>query len=125
MNADRIRGKTIQWTFTDGPFANRSFEHSFHDDGTLEFRMLDGKGNGKPTPVKKYEAASVGADVHVVSYLGPSGYALTVALDFQSGKLVAFASNEKELSLQHGTFSVAGGSKIGAGASREHAPSLR
>jgi len=104
METDPIRGKTIEWTFTDGPFAGRTFEHSFHEDGTLEFRMLDGDRKGRATKVEKYEAAPVGAGVHAVSYLGPSGYTLTVLLDFRTGKLVAFASNEKELSVQRGTF---------------------
>jgi hypothetical protein len=38
-----------------------------------------------------------------VSYL-ESGYTLTTLLDFKSKKLVAFASNEKGVSAQHGTF---------------------
>jgi hypothetical protein len=104
MESDPIRGKRIEWTFIDGPFAGRSFEHSFKADGTLEFRMLDAGGQGRPTKVARYEAATVGAGVHAVSYLGPSGYALTVVLDFRSGNLVAFASNEKELSMQRGAF---------------------
>ena len=104
MNADPIRGKTLQWTFTDGPMAGRTFEHSFGNDGTVEFRMLDGQGAGKATTVKKYEVAPIGAWACAVSYLGPSGYTLTVILEFQSGRLAAFASNEKELTVQHGMF---------------------
>src|ERR1700730_5737843 len=104
MKSDPIRGKTIQWTFSDGPMANRTFEHSFKDDGSVSFRTLDGKGERTPTDVKKYEIATVGPDVYAASYLGPSGYTLTVVLDYRSGHLVAFASNEKGLVLQHGTF---------------------
>jgi phenolic acid decarboxylase len=111
MNADPVRGKTIRWTFTDGSMADHRFEHLFHEDGTVEFRMLDGKANGKPTKVDKYEVATVGAKVFAVSYLGPAGYTLTVVLDFQTGRIVGFASNEKELSVQHGTFEAVDGSK--------------
>jgi hypothetical protein len=42
-----------------------------------------------------------------VSYLSSSGYTLTVVLDNRSKHVVAFASNEKELTVQHGTFEMA------------------
>jgi hypothetical protein len=114
MKSDPIRGKTIQWTFSDGPMANRTFEHAFKDDGSVSFRPLDGKGEGKATEVKKYEIATLGPDVYAASYLGPSGYTLTAVLDYRSGKVVAFASNEKDLVLQHGTFREVEAAKNGA-----------
>ena len=104
MKAEAIRGKTIRWTFTDGPMANRTFEHVFHVDGSLTFRMMGGHSDAPPTRVEKYEVATLGADVDAVSYLGPAGYTLTAVLDHRSGRIVAFASNEKSLGLQHGTF---------------------
>src|SRR6476659_10136970 len=99
---DPIRGKTIRWTFSDGPMAKKTFEHSFDEAGTVTWCMLDGTSRGKPSREKKYEVAHVTDEVCAVSYLGTSGYALTVVLDLRTGKLVAFASNEKELVLQHG-----------------------
>jgi hypothetical protein len=39
-----------------------------------------------------------------VSYRSAAGYTLTTVLDFKTRKLVAFSSNEKMLTLQHGTF---------------------
>jgi hypothetical protein len=89
---------------------NRSFEHTFERGGAVTFRSLDGGGNGKATKEKKYEVAMVSTDVDAVSYLGSSGYTLTVALNYKTKKLVAFASNEKGLMLQHGTFEVVKGS---------------
>jgi hypothetical protein len=94
MNKDPIRGKTIRWTFSDGPMAKRTFEHSFDKGGTVSWRMLDGNGQGKLSEEKKYESVHVGHEVHAISYLGSAGYTLTVVLDFGTGKLVAFASNE-------------------------------
>jgi hypothetical protein len=110
MKSDPIRGKTIRWTFSDGPMAKKTFEHTFGEDGSVTFRALDAKGDGTPTRVEKYEVASLETDVHAVSYLGASGYTLTVVLDDRSGRLVAFASNEKALTLQHGTFEEVSGS---------------
>jgi hypothetical protein len=127
MKSDPIRGKTIQWTFSDGPMANRTFEHSFRGDGSVSFRPLDGNSDGKPTNVKKYEIATVGPDVYAASYLGPSGYTLTVVLDYRSAQLVAFASNEKDLTLQHGTFREVDVAKNDPRTSEyaEHAPRAR
>ena len=55
----------------------------------------------------KYQTARVNDDVYAVSYLSGSGYTLTSVLDFVGGTVVSFASNEKELVLQTGTFEVA------------------
>jgi hypothetical protein len=107
MKADRIRGKTIYWTFSDGPMAKRSFEHVFLKGGALKFRAIEGAAKAKMTRAKKYDVARVNADVYAVSYLGPSGFTLTVVLDFRTHRLVAFASNEKSVVLQQGTFEVA------------------
>ena len=78
MKTDAVRGKTFRWTFTDGPMAKRTFEHSF-------------------------ELAQVSATVCALSYMS-GGYTLTVILDFGTNNLFAFSSNEKAMTLQHGTF---------------------
>ena len=111
MKADPIRGKSIRWTFTDGPLAKKTFEHTFDADGGVAWRMLEGDVKGKPTHVDVCLIDTVGEDVHAVSYLGSSGYTLTVVLDYRTGKMVAFASNDKEVTVQHGTFEAAGTSE--------------
>ena len=61
-----------------------------------------------PTEARaKYEGAPVNDDVCAVSYLSESGFTLTSVLDFASGTVVSFASNEKELVPQRGMFEVA------------------
>ena len=121
MGADPVRGKTIRWTYDDGPMAGKSFEHVFGEDGNVTWRERnadDGRtqapGNGKQKtgkpatePRAKYEVAPVNDEVCVVSYLSKSGYTLTSVLDFASGTVVSFASNEKELVPQRGMFEVA------------------
>jgi hypothetical protein len=108
MKANPIRGKSIRWTFTDGPLAKKTFEHTFDADGGVTWRSIDGDIKGKSSYAKVCEIATVGEDVHAVSYLGTSGYTLTVVLDYRTGNLVAFASNEKELTVHHGTFEAPG-----------------
>ena len=121
MGSDPLRGKTIRWTYDDGPMAGKSFEHTFGNDGTVTWRETGGEErsakppsngkqkSGKPTttPRAKYEVATVNDDVCAVSYLSESGYTLTSVLDFSSGAVVSFASNEKELVPQRGMFEVA------------------
>jgi hypothetical protein len=121
MGSDPVRGKTIRWTYDDGPMAGKRFEHTFGDDGTVSWRETGGEdrdskpsGNGKQKTGKpataakaKYEVASVNPDVCAVSYLAESGFTLTSVLDFDSGTVVSFASNEKELVPQRGMFEVA------------------
>jgi hypothetical protein len=121
MGSDPVRGKTIVWTYDDGPMAGKSFEHVFGNDGTVTWRETGSDerstkrpSNGKqktgkpPTePKAKYEVAAINDDVCAVSYLSGSGFTLTSVLDFASGTVVSFASNEKELVPQRGMFEVA------------------
>jgi hypothetical protein len=102
---NRLEGKTIRWTFRDGPVANERYEHAFDRNGGLSYRKLDGDESSEGTKVEKYESEEVGDDVVVFSYLAPdSGYTLTSVLDYAHNTVVAFASNEKMLAVQHGTF---------------------
>ena len=80
----------------------KTFEHTFGANGGVTFHEV-GK-NGKPGKADKYEVVEAGKDVYAVAYLSESGNTLTSILDFKTKKLVAFASNEKQLSKHHGTF---------------------
>ena len=122
MGSDPVRGKTIRWTYEDGPMAGKSFEHFFGNDGTVTWREAGSKDQGTKPPSNgkqkttgkpateakaKYEVAVINQDVCAVSYLSKSGFTLTSVLDFDSGTVVSFASNEKELVPQRGMFEVA------------------
>ena len=105
-----LHGKTLRWTFKDGPTRGHTFEHTFAGDGSLTWR-----GAG-PDAKDHHEGASaavkVSDDVHVVSYLSrESGYTLTVALNLKTGQAIGFASNGKDWVQQSGTFEVVGASR--------------
>lgn len=104
MNADLLKGKRVRWSYDDGPMAGKAFEHSFADDGTVTWREFDGKAGlpaGGDTGVS-YEVAEVNDAVYAVSYLARSGWTLTTVVDRKARKIVSFASNEKQLVIQHG-----------------------
>jgi len=100
MSSDPIRGKTFSFTFEDGPMKGKTFEHTFGADGTVHWRCTDDSQKG----ASKYESARVNDVVVAVSYLSDSGFTLTSILDFGTGRLVSFASNEKQLINQRGSF---------------------
>jgi hypothetical protein len=104
MLANPITGHTLRWRFADGPMAGRSFDHTFSRNGGVVFREVGGDPNAKPGTAEQYQVASLGQDIHTVSYLTGAGHTLTVVLDYKSLRLVAFASNEKSLIMQQGTF---------------------
>lgn len=105
MASDPLRGRTLEWSYEDGPTKGTRFEHTFHDDGTVSYRMVgDAKSEGAGAERPKYEVATLGHGVCTVAYLAPSGWTLTTVLDMRSGKIVSVASNEKQLVMQHGTF---------------------
>jgi molybdenum cofactor biosynthesis protein MoaF len=107
MKPDPIRGSTIRWTFADGPTAGTTFEHTFGKDGMVHWRSIEHGRPQKDSSDVKYQVAKVNDRVYAVSYLSESGYTLTCVLDLDTGRIAGFASNEKQLVLQRGTFEVA------------------
>ncbi len=101
MAADPLSGKTLRWTYSDGPMKGKVFEHRFGTDGTVSWKE---GGDAKPSADSSatYQHARINDDVTVFSYLSTSGFTLTTVVDEKSGSIVSFASNEKELMIQHG-----------------------
>jgi hypothetical protein len=120
MSKDQIHGKTIRFTFQDGPMAKKTYEHIFEEDGTVRFYEVGGDikradahvhAQEPKTAPNHYEAMRVRADVWAVSYLSAAGYTLTAVLDFETHKL-------------HGTFEeVAPSRTTGHGHAARHSPS--
>jgi hypothetical protein len=113
--APAIRGKTIRFIWTDGPTRGKTHEHVFHQDGTVTWSDPDASktaqpagspatANAKEQPA--YAATRVADKIYLVSYLAPSGYTLTVALNFDDQQLVGFASGAKEWYPVRGIFQV-------------------
>ncbi|HEX7665752.1 MAG TPA: hypothetical protein VF407_14600 [Polyangiaceae bacterium] len=139
MVKDPFRGKTFDFVFTDGQMANKTFTHTFGDDGTVTFTMggtdakasskeseSEGKDEGsgvqkKPEPVP-YTFATLRDGIAAMSYKSAAGYTLTCILDFETGKLVSFASGEKMSEMANGIFEDVGSTKrIGGGAKKQAA----
>jgi hypothetical protein len=108
MGTNPITGHSLRFRFVDGPVAGQSFDHTFSRNGLVTFRQVGSDPTAKPGQADQYFVASLSCDVHSVSYLAPSGYTLTAILDFKTLKLVAFASNDKSVTMQQGTFELLG-----------------
>ena len=108
--AAAVRGKTMRWSWTEGPTAGHVHEHVFHEDGTVEWydagKAPTTKGGAKERP--PYAAFEVTREVCAVSYLAPSGFTLTVVLNFANRQLVGFASGGDQWHPVRGTFEVVG-----------------
>lgn len=109
MNRNALSGKTIRWTFDEGPMAGKSeFEHELREDGTIVWHAGD-----KSAEEKEYAAMKIADNVYVLSYLSASsGYTLTTVLNIDTNELVGVASGtnakgEKEWFPLHGKFSFA------------------
>jgi len=108
MEPNPITGHSLRFRFVDGPMAGKSFDHTFNRNGQVTFREVGSDPNAKPGSADQYQVASLGHDVHALSYLTGAGHTLTVVLDYRTLKLVAFASNEKSLVMQQGSFELLG-----------------
>jgi hypothetical protein len=104
--ADPLSGKTLCWTFDDGPTAGTTYQHVFGTDGRVRWSQVNQGKPGEPgkDSEAEYKASEVAEGVLAVSYLAPSGFTLTTILDTEEGTVVAYASNEEQLFVQHGTF---------------------
>ena len=107
QNSDAIRGKTIRWTFTNGPMAGVPVGHTFNEDGSVIWRVVGGHMNGASKQEKEYAAVKISEDVYAVSYLAASGHTLTVVLNFKDKRMTGFGSNEKSWTAMKGTFDIA------------------
>ena len=103
---ESLQGKTVRWTFRDGPVAGILFEHTLNEDGTVIWRALDGPWKGHSSQEPQYSAMRISDDVHAVSYLGKSGHTLTVVLNLSTGRAVGFASSQGDWQSMTGTFEV-------------------
>ena len=113
QRAAEVRGKTMRWAWTDGPTKGKTHEHTFHEDGTVEWRDADAPHKpadaAKPSARKErveYGAVKVSDDVCLVSYLADSGFTLTVALNFGDDTVAGFASSATEWHPVRGTLEV-------------------
>ena len=103
-----LTGKTIRWTFNEGPTKGKTFEHVLAADGSVSYKMLDEHGKpGKGTQEKKAGAERIDDSVWVISYLGSAGYTLTVLLNFTDMSAMSYASNEKNWLPAKGSFEIA------------------
>lgn len=93
---DSLRGATLRWTFVEPPVAGMKFEHTFREDGTLIWRVVEGPGAGASGEERRYATMKIANGVHVVSYLAKSGHTLSVVVDFTTGRVVGFGSDNKE-----------------------------
>jgi hypothetical protein len=110
---EALSGKTLRFTFEQGPTSGSSYDHTFREDGTVSWRdpakSQDASASPEDAnkePPTKYGSFQVADDVYVVSYLSKSGYTLTVALNFETDELFGFASNDQNWYPVSGVFEV-------------------
>ena len=101
-----LSGKTLRWTFVDGPTAGATFEHTFNPDGSIVWSAVDGAFKGASGREKLYGAAKINDRTWAVSYLAASGHTLTVVLDFADHRATGFASDDRTWHQLSGTFEV-------------------
>jgi len=82
--------------FVEPPVAGIKFEHTFREDCTLVWRVLEGPGKGASGEEKRYATMKIADGVHAVSYLAASGHTLSVVVELIKDSVVGFASDNKE-----------------------------
>ncbi len=107
--AEAIQGKTLRLVWTDGPTRGTRYDHVFHPDGTVEWHDAGNPAESRATSAPErpaYAAMRAADDVYAISYLAPSGYTLTIVLNFRDRTMVGFASSATEWHPVRGSFEV-------------------
>jgi hypothetical protein len=99
-----LAGQTLRWKFDGGPTGDKTYEHTFGTDGTVAYHeVADEPGGASPAPKAaaqkprpRYASFEVAPGHHLVSYLGDSGFTLTVLVDLKRSKVYGFASGAKD-----------------------------
>jgi hypothetical protein len=105
---DSLTGRTIRWTFIDGPTAGTTYEHTVGADGSIGFRGADKAPTGEFTWAREGAVVNLGDGFFTISYLAVSGFTLTVVLNTRRMEMVGFASNNESWFQQKGTFEFVG-----------------
>src|SRR5205823_12163440 len=88
---ESLTGKTLRWTFADGPVAGKTYEHTFNADGSVAYRSVDGNVPGTPTREKLFATDRINDHVFVISYITVSGNTLTVLINFLDHSMIHLA----------------------------------
>jgi hypothetical protein len=104
---DSLLGRTVQFTFADGPSAGVTYEHLFKEDGSIGFRAA-GDATAKFSWARMGTTTKVGDGLFLVSYLSKEGYTLTLLLNVRTLELAGFASNSESWFQQTGSLKFVG-----------------
>ena len=104
---DSLLGRTVQFTFADGPSGGSTYEHVFKEDGAIGFRVA-GDATAKFSWAKTGTTMKVGDGMFLMSYLSKEGFTLTLHLNVRTLELVGFASNSESWFQQKGSFEFVG-----------------
>lgn len=103
---DPVRGRTIRWTWKEGPEKGAFVEHVFREDGHMLLRAVNGRHKSLLKVERRYESTRVGPDLYTVSYRTAAGATTTVILNFKDGTLLGFSSDSEGWYPSRGTFLV-------------------
>jgi hypothetical protein len=105
-----VTGKTLRFSWTEGPTKGAKHDHVFHDDGTVEWHPAGerekGGRPGEAVERPKVLDEGIASGIRLVSYLSRSGFTLTVVLNAQTGLIAGVASNDKTWVPVRGSFEV-------------------
>ena len=101
-----IRGRKMRFTWNDGPTSGKTYEHVFHENGTVDFHAAGADRSPATQEKPRYAAERVADGVYAVSYLANGGYTLTAVLNFGDRRIVGFASDASHWYPVHGSFEV-------------------
>lgn len=104
-NHSFVTQKTLQWEWTEGPYAGAVYENTFNADGSMIWKGIKGGEKGQ-SRTEQYVAYDISDDVSVASWFEPSvGATVNVILNSKSHEIYGFISDKEGRIILKGHFS--------------------
>ena len=101
---DRFRGTTQRWSVDAGPLAGTAYDHAFHDDWSLTWRVVAGDLQGRLGRARQFCVQPVRAHLYLVAFTMTPATTMTATVDFTTRRFVGFLAGPGECQPLSGSF---------------------
>lgn len=101
---DRFRGTTQRWSVEAGPLAGTTYDHAFHEDWSLAWRVVAGELQGRLGRARQFCVQPVRAHLYLVTFAMTPDAAIAATVDFTSRRFVGFLSGPERCQPLSGSF---------------------
>lgn len=98
----KILGSTIKWQWNEGDYAGGVYENTFHKDGRVTWRGLEGGEAGLTATEDLFSAEEVEDNIYMISWHESIGDTVTITINLTSNTIYGVISNNSDWTVVSG-----------------------